>query len=275
MAARTRSKAKKAGAKRSPAKRTKRNPSGKPARPARKVVKSVAKKAARKATGKPAKKSAKKAAKKAARKPAKKAAAKVAKKAKKAARKVARSAAKAVRKAAKAPRKAARKVTKKAVARKRPSRPAAKAAKPKKKAASAAARRRQAALVAGPPPSKTYMSQKQREWFRHKLQDMLEEIQHEAEKTAQGLREQEKIHADEFDRANSEFAFVVDLKENERIGNLQVKINQSLRQIEESTYGFCDDCGVEIGIDRMVARPVATKCIDCKEFQENQEKHAI
>lgn len=119
------------------------------------------------------------------------------------------------------------------------------------------------------------MSPRQRDWFRRRLEEMLEEILQEAEKTAKTLREQDKVHADEFDRANSEFAFVVDLRENERISNLQVKINHALRQLEEATYGFCDDCGVAIGIERMTARPVATKCIDCKEFQENLEKHAI
>ena len=126
-----------------------------------------------------------------------------------------------------------------------------------------------------PPMTKAYMSPTQREWFRKRLESILEEIQHEAENTAKTLREQEKVHADEFDRAHSEFAYVVDLRENERISNLQVKINHALRQLEEATYGYCDDCGVEIGIQRMVARPVATKCIDCKQFQENLEKHAI
>ena len=160
----------------------------------------------------------------------------------------------------------------------KPARPnkAAKTTKPvaaKRKPAKSKVKRSE--LSEEPPQSKTYMSLKQRSWFRKKLETMLEEIQHEAEQTAKVLREQEKVHADEFDRANSEFAFVVDLRENERISNLQIKINHGLRQLDEATYGYCDDCKVEIGIERMTARPVATKCIDCKQFQENLEKHSL
>ncbi|MBF2755497.1 MAG: TraR/DksA C4-type zinc finger protein, partial [Gammaproteobacteria bacterium AqS3] len=68
---------------------------------------------------------------------------------------------------------------------------------------------------------------------------------------------------------------VVDLRENERISQLQVKISHSLRMLESGDYGICEDCGVQIGIKRMASRPMATKCIDCKNFQEDLEKNAL
>ena len=118
------------------------------------------------------------------------------------------------------------------------------------------------------------MSSSQQNWFRKKLELMLEAIEAEAQKTNEDLRHLEKGLADEFDRAHNEFAFVVDLRENERIGNLQQKINHALRLLDNGSFGYCEDCGVEIGLKRMTARPVATKCIDCKKFQEIQE-HSI
>lgn len=192
------------------------------------------------------------------------------------ARKAASKPARATSKATKAT-KAARAATKKATKARRPaarpkpsSRPKPKPSPRPRPAARAAAR----PLPDAPPPARTYMSSRQCEWFKRKLEQMLLEIQHEAKETAQEMREKEKGLADELDRAHNEFTFVVDLRENDRIFNLQDKINHVLRLIDNGTYGICDDCGVEIGIDRMVARPVATKCIDCKQFQEEMERNA-
>lgn len=127
----------------------------------------------------------------------------------------------------------------------------------------------------GPPSASVYMSVGQKKWFRKLLETMLVEIRSEAERTNQELLMQEKGLADELDRAHSEYRFVVDLRENERINNLQGKINHSLRLLESGEYGVCEDCGVQIGIRRMAARPVATKCIDCKGFQEDLEKNTL
>ena len=127
----------------------------------------------------------------------------------------------------------------------------------------------------GPPSASVYMSVGQKKWFRKLLEVMLVEIRSEAERTNQELLMQEKGLADELDRAHSEYRFVVDLRENERINNLQGKINHSLRLLESGEYGVCEDCGVQIGIRRMAARPVATKCIDCKGFQEDLEKNTL
>ena len=127
----------------------------------------------------------------------------------------------------------------------------------------------------GPPSASVYMSVGQKKWFRKLLEVMLVEIRSEAERTNQELLMQEKGLADELDRAHSEYRFVVDLRENERINNLQGKINHSLRLLENGEYGVCEDCGVQIGIRRMAARPVATKCIDCKGFQEDLEKNTL
>lgn len=201
---------------------------------------------------------------------------------------------KPVRRAAAAKRKPARKARPAAAKRKKPVKQAkpAKKAKPRKPAPPKRPSGKRPAAPAtplkenlqeiidgmvkeGPPSASVYMSVGQKKWFRKLLETMLVEIRSEAERTNQELLMQEKGLADELDRAHSEYRFVVDLRENERINNLQGKINHSLRLLESGEYGVCEDCGVQIGIRRMAARPVATKCIDCKGFQEDLEKNTL
>ncbi len=123
-----------------------------------------------------------------------------------------------------------------------------------------------------PPVSKVYMSHEQRDWFRERLREIRAKYLQDSAKTAQGLRLQEKDLADEIDRANNEFGYVVELRENERLGLLQQKIDAALSQLDDRTYGYCHECGERIGLQRMVARPVATLCIDCKLFNERRER---
>ena len=130
----------------------------------------------------------------------------------------------------------------------------------------------QANRMPHPPPSEQYMSAPQSTWFRSKLIEIRESYQQGSVRTAHDLREREKSLADEIDRANSEFGYVVELRENERLGNLQHKIDLALRLIESGQYGLCSECGDEIGIERLTARPVATLCIDCKQYSERLEK---
>lgn len=125
-----------------------------------------------------------------------------------------------------------------------------------------------------PPSSTVYMDLAQREWFRQRLLDIRNNYLSNSAKTAQELRHQERDLADEIDRANSEFGYVIELRENERLGYLQNKIDSALIQMEKGSYGYCNECGEQIGIKRMVARPVASLCIDCKQFNERLEKKA-
>jgi DnaK suppressor protein len=64
--------------------------------------------------------------------------------------------------------------------------------------------------------------------------------------------------------------FVLRMRDRER--KLLAKIDQALERIEEGTFGICDSCGEEIGLKRLVARPVVTLCVHCKALQEKQEK---
>ncbi|MCL6583456.1 MAG: RNA polymerase-binding protein DksA [bacterium] len=64
--------------------------------------------------------------------------------------------------------------------------------------------------------------------------------------------------------------FMLRMRDRER--KLLAKIDQALERIEDGTFGICDNCGEEIGLKRLIARPVVTLCVHCKELQEKQEK---
>ena len=64
----------------------------------------------------------------------------------------------------------------------------------------------------------------------------------------------------------------IELRNRDRERKLIKKINETLARIEGADYGFCDKCGIEIGIKRLEARPTATLCIDCKTLDEMKER---
>jgi len=74
------------------------------------------------------------------------------------------------------------------------------------------------------------------------------------------------------DRATQESEFSLELRTRDRERKLIKKIDDSLKEIESGDYGFCESCGIEIGIRRLEARPTASLCIDCKTLDEIREK---
>lgn len=76
---------------------------------------------------------------------------------------------------------------------------------------------------------------------------------------------------DEIDIASMQEAAVLEMRRRERDATLIRKINKSLQKLESGEYGYCDDCGSEIGADRLHARPTADLCISCKTIAEQKE----
>lgn len=77
---------------------------------------------------------------------------------------------------------------------------------------------------------------------------------------------------DEFDQANSEYAQSLVFRLRDREKWLMAKIDKALKKIEDGEFGVCEDCGEDIAVKRLEARPVTTLCIRCKEEQEKVEK---
>lgn len=131
--------------------------------------------------------------------------------------------------------------------------------------------------LAGVEPYETkkdeeYMNEAQREHFNKILKAWHGQIMEEAERTKSQLQEDMTHFADPNDRASQEEEFSLELRNRDRERKLLKKIEQTLYKIQEDDYGFCDTCGVEIGIKRLEARPTADLCIDCKTLAEIREK---
>ena len=259
--------AKKAPAKKAPAKK-KAVAKKAPAKKAPAKKKAVAKKAPAKKA--PAKKKA--VAKKA---PAKKAPAKKKAVAKKAPAKKAPAKKKALEKKAPAKKAPAKK---KAVAKKAP----AKKAPAMKKAATAKIARAVGELQKfddfkpyKPGRGESYMNDEQIDHFRGILLNWRGELVDEVSRTVSHMKDEAANFPDPADRATQEEEFSLELRTRDRERKLIKKIDSTLDRLQNDDYGYCDACGIEIGIQRLEARPTATLCIDCKTLAEIKERQEL
>ena len=116
------------------------------------------------------------------------------------------------------------------------------------------------------------MEEKDLEFFRNLLIQWLEELLANANKTVEGLSDSQENLADPLDRASVESDRIWTLRIRDRESTLIKKIRQSLEDIENGEYGICEDCGEDISIERLKARPVTSFCISCKTKRESVEK---
>lgn len=117
-----------------------------------------------------------------------------------------------------------------------------------------------------------YMSPKQVEHFRNILETWKAKLIEEMERTVHHMRDEAANFPDPNDRASQESDFALELRTRDRERKLIKKIDESLRDLDNSEYGYCETCGIEIGIRRLEARPTATLCIDCKTLDEIRER---
>ncbi len=117
-----------------------------------------------------------------------------------------------------------------------------------------------------------YMSPSQLKHFEAILNNWKAELMHEVDRTVTHMKDEAANFPDPNDRATQESEFSLELRTRDRERKLIKKIDESLKEIESGDYGFCEACGIEIGIRRLEARPTASLCIDCKTLDEIREK---
>ena len=117
-----------------------------------------------------------------------------------------------------------------------------------------------------------YMNEKQGQHFRNLLLAWKSELMEEVDRTMSHMKDEASNFPDPADRASQEEEFSLELRTRDRERKLIKKIDKTLELVENEDYGFCDTCGVEIGIRRLEARPTATLCVDCKTLDEIKEK---
>ncbi len=120
------------------------------------------------------------------------------------------------------------------------------------------------------------MRQREQELFRGLLETRRREILSEAERAVGSMNSKpEEAFADPADRATLESDRNFQLRLRDRERKLLAKIDEAVERISDGSYGRCEECGGEIGIERLKARPVTTFCIGCKSDQEAREQKRI
>ncbi|MEE2982931.1 MAG: RNA polymerase-binding protein DksA [Pseudomonadota bacterium] len=119
-----------------------------------------------------------------------------------------------------------------------------------------------------PSPKDKYMGPKHMLYFRNKLQHWREELIIESQETLEHLKSEIRDVGDEAERASRESDNILELRTRDRYRKLLKKIDEAMKRIEDGSYGYCEETGEEIGIDRLQARPIATLTVDAQERRE-------
>ena len=117
-----------------------------------------------------------------------------------------------------------------------------------------------------------YMGEPMRKHFTKVLNQWKKELMEGVDKTVDHMKDEAANFPDPADRASQEEEFALELRARDRERKLIKKIDKTLQLIEDEEYGWCESCGIEIGLRRLEARPTADLCIDCKTLAEIKEK---
>jgi DnaK suppressor protein len=123
-----------------------------------------------------------------------------------------------------------------------------------------------------PEPGEEYMNEKQLQHFRKILLAWKKSLMEEVDRTVDHMKEEATNFSDPADRATQEEEFALELRARDRERKLIRKIEKTIARLDADDYGYCDACGIEIGLQRLEVRPTAELCIDCKTTQEIKEK---
>lgn len=123
-----------------------------------------------------------------------------------------------------------------------------------------------------PKKGEEYMSARQIAHFRKLLDDWKAELSQDIDRTVHTMQDEATLFADPNDRASQESDMALELRNRDRERKLIKKIDDTVAKMEAGDYGYCEACGVEIGLQRLQARPTASKCIDCKTLEELRER---
>jgi len=117
-----------------------------------------------------------------------------------------------------------------------------------------------------------YMDEEQLRHFQQKLAAWKQQLMEEVDRTVGHMKDDATNFPDPNDRATQEEEFSLELRTRDRERRLIKKINEAQKRIDDDEYGYCETCGIEIGVNRLEARPTAELCIDCKTLEEIRER---
>jgi DnaK suppressor protein len=123
-----------------------------------------------------------------------------------------------------------------------------------------------------PSAKEEYMGAMQLEYFRQRLLQWKDDLVDESKQTIENLKEEVRDVGDEAERASRESENSLELRTRDRYRKLISKIDKALKRIDDGAYGYCEETGEEIGVERLEARPIATLCLDAQERWEHRQK---
>lgn len=123
-----------------------------------------------------------------------------------------------------------------------------------------------------PSADEPFMNDMQKEFFRRKLVAWREELLHESAETLDNLKQGGMTVPDISDRASAEADKALELRTRDRMRKVISKIDAALDRIEDGTYGYCEETGEPIGLERLIARPIATMTVEAQERHERMER---
>ncbi|MBR4126830.1 MAG: RNA polymerase-binding protein DksA [Alphaproteobacteria bacterium] len=123
-----------------------------------------------------------------------------------------------------------------------------------------------------PSADEPFMNDLQKEYFRQKLEAWRAELLKGSEETLDNLKEGGMTVPDISDRASAEADKALELRTRDRMRKVISKIDVALGKLEDGTYGYCEETGEPIGLERLIARPIATLSIEAQERHERMEK---
>jgi len=125
-----------------------------------------------------------------------------------------------------------------------------------------------------PKKGEEYMCLPQRTHFRKMLSALKVELSRDIDRTVHEMQDDATVFADPNDRASQESDISLELRNRDRERKLIRKIDETIARIDKNDYGYCEKCGIEIGLKRLEARPTASLCIDCKTLDEQRERQS-
>ncbi len=118
----------------------------------------------------------------------------------------------------------------------------------------------------------SYMNENQLAHLEKILLAWRQSLMEEVDRTVSHMKDEAANFPDPSDRASQEEEFSIELRTRDRERKLIKKIEDGLERLHEDDFGYCEACGIEIGLRRLEARPTATLCIDCKTLAEIKER---
>jgi len=117
-----------------------------------------------------------------------------------------------------------------------------------------------------------YLSEGQLDHLRGILSQWRTQLMEEVDRTLNHMQDDAANFPDPADRATQEEEFSIELRTRDRERKLIKKINKTIELLQTDDFGYCETCGIEIGLRRLEARPTATQCVDCKALDEIKER---